>query len=71
MTVRDAGTSLRHGLIQRVLRVAFPHPVDSRLRGNDGRLALPFWIAGQVRNDGVGVVGFLFMLGGFGCKLLA
>ena len=35
---------------------------DSRLRGNDGkgragndgRLALPLWIAGQVRDDGEG-----------------
>ena len=31
--------------------------------GNDGHpgLSLPLWIADQVRNDGVGVVGFLFI----------
>ena len=30
------------------------HPVDSRLRGNDGRpFRPPLWIADQVRNDGV------------------
>ena len=27
------------------------HPVDSRLRGNDGRPALPLWVADQVRDD--------------------
>ena len=32
-----SATSLRHGRIQQVLSVACPcHPVDSRLRGNDG-----------------------------------
>ena len=34
----EASTSLRHGRIQQVLSVALPiSPVDSRLRGNDGK----------------------------------
>ena len=50
-------------LSARYSAVACPHPVDSRLRGNDGDevlgmtggTTLPLWIADQVQND-VGIV---------------